>query len=317
MTDMLLRQNISDFINYKRAIGYVYKSQHRLLIRYAEYAETYTNTPGYPVKDITNAYLSTLSESAGTMFTTTAVLREFTRFLHARGCIEAYMIPPKIIKQPVPEAPYFFTQKEIDGFFGALDLIAPHKSLPGREFVFPALFRLLYCCGLRCKEARTLECSNVHLNELYLDIVQSKGPKSRRIFITQELADYLTEYEATIMVLFPSRKFFFPHGESCYSSVSISVNFRRFWKKAFPDFVMTECPRAYDFRHHFAWTNLNRWAAEGLDVNAMIPYLMRYMGHQSVKETMYYFRFVPEFFHTYKSMSESLEELLPEVPDEE
>jgi hypothetical protein len=54
MTDMLLRQNISDFINYKRAIGYVYKSQHRLLIRYAEYAETYTNTPGYPVKDITH-----------------------------------------------------------------------------------------------------------------------------------------------------------------------------------------------------------------------------------------------------------------------
>ena len=80
---------------------------------------------------------------------------------------------------------------------------------------------------------------------------------------------------------------------------------------------MTERPRAYDFRHHFAWTNLNKWAVEGLDVNAMIPYLMRYMGHQSVKETLYYFRFVPEFFHTNKSMSESLEELLPEVTDEE
>lgn len=71
------------------------------------------------------------------------------------------------------------------------------------------------------------------------------------------------------------------------------------------------------FRHHFAWTNLNRWAAEGLDLNAMLPYLMRYMGHQSVRETLYYFHFVPEFFPTYRKMVEPLEDLIPEVPYEE
>ena len=49
--------------------------------------------------------------------------------------------------------------------------------------------------------------------------------------------------------------------------------------------------------------------------NAMLPYLMRYMGHQSVSETLYYFHFIPEFFPTYKSMSASLEDLLPEVPE--
>ena len=84
-----------------------------------------------------------------------------------------------------------------------------------------------------------------------------------------------------------------------------------------PDFELKTRPRAYDFRHHFAWTNLNRWAAEGLDLNVMLPYLMRYMGHQSVRETLYYFHFVPEFFPTYRRMAESLEDVIPEVPYEE
>lgn len=69
--------------------------------------------------------------------------------------------------------------------------------------------------------------------------------------------------------------------------------------------------------HHFAWSNLNRWAAEGLDLNVMLPYLMRYMGHQSVSGTLYYFHFVPEFFPTYKSMTDALEDVIPEVSYEE
>ena len=215
----------------------------------------------------------------------------------------------------VPTYPYFFTEEEISAFFRELDLIKPNKSFKGRELVIPALFRLLYCCGLRCKEARMLECRDVHLGELYIDVRQSKGPKSRRIFISQELSDYLFGYEESISLLFPGREYFFPSSAGFYSSTAVSANFRRFWQKAFPDFVITTRPRAYDFRHHFAWANLNRWAAEGLDVNAMLPYLMRYMGHQSVSETLYYFHFIPEFFPTYKSMSASLEDLLPEVPE--
>ena len=80
---------------------------------------------------------------------------------------------------------------------------------------------------------------------------------------------------------------------------------------------MTTRPRAYDFRHHFAWVNFNKWAAEGMDINVMSAYLMRYMGHQTISETLYYFHFVPEFFPTFKKMTGSLEDMLPEVWDEE
>ena len=310
-----LRENAADFIVYKRSIGYVYDGSERLLNRYVDYAEKAEAGIQYPIKAVTDNYLAKISNAAGTLYGSVAVLREFSRFLQARGYRGAYMIPPKTASQPVPENPYFFTEEEISAFFRELDLIKPNKSFKGRELVIPALFRLLYCCGLRCKEARMLQCRDVHLGELYIDVMQSKGPKSRRIFISQELSDYLSGYEESINLLFPGREYFFPSSAGFYSSTAVSANFRRFWQKAFPDFVITTRPRAYDFRHHFAWANLNRWAAEGLDVNAMLPYLMRYMGHQSVSETLYYFHFIPEFFPTYKSMSAPLEDLLPEVPE--
>lgn len=316
MTEHKLSSNASDFIVYKRSLGYVYTGQEKLLNRFVNYAEKAVECISIPTKEVTDNYLAEIAGSEGTLYGSVTVLREFSRFLQARGYQDAYMIPAKSVSQSVPEDPYFFTEKEISAFFRELDQIEPHNSFKGRELVFPTLFRLLYCCGLRCKEVRTLKSEDVHLNELYIDIMQSKGPKSRRIYISTELADYLTEYDNKISLLFPERTYFFPHGNGCYASTAISKNFQRFWKKAFPDFVITTRPRAYDFRHHFAWVNLNRWAAEGLDINAMLPYLMRYMGHQSVRETLYYFHFVPEFFPTYKTMAEPLEDLLPEVPDE-
>lgn len=316
MTEQSLRQNAEDFITYKRALGYVYDGQARLLNNYVNYVENHPFAASVPTKEVTDEYISSISSSSATLYGTVSVLREFSRYLHTRG-FEAYVMPPKTLSQPVPENPYFFMPEEIKAFFCKLDEIEPHKSYKGRELVFPALFRLLYCCGLRCKEARTLECANVHTEERYIDIIQSKGPRSRRIFISSELADYLDEYDMRIRILFPDRKYYFPHGEKCYGSSAVSKNFKRFWTRAFPDFELKTRPRAYDFRHHFAWTNLNRWAAEGIDLNVMLPYLMRYMGHQSVRETLYYFHFVPEFFSTYRMMAEPLEDVIPGVPNEE
>lgn len=317
MSDHSIRQNAEDFIVYKRSLGYVYDGSAGILDRYICYAQEAVRGICYPQKSVTDEYLRSISDSEATLYQTVSVLREFSRYLQLHGYKDAYVIPPKTASHPVADDPYFFTAEEIDAFFEKLDGIEPHKSFKGREYVFPVLFRLLHCCGLRCKEARTLECVNVHTDELYIDIVQSKGPKSRRIFISSELAEYLDNYNTRIGLLFPGRKYYFPHGDNCYGPAAVSDNFKRFWKKAFPDFVMTTRPRAYDFRHHFAWANLNRWAADGLDLNAMLPYLMRYMGHQNISETLYYFHFVPEFFPTYKELARPLEDLLPEVPDEE
>ena len=313
-----IRQNAEEFLVYKHGLGYMYETQEYYLWNFISYMEKVAPDTNYPTKQAVDSYLQSMDNSSSNLYATVAVLREFALYLQKRGFDRVYVVPPKVASQSVPDPPYFFTEDEISLFFSKLDEIKPHLSYKGRELVFPALFRLLHCCGLRPKEARTLECVNVHLSELFIDVLQSKGPKSRRIFISQELSDYLEDYNKRISLLFPERKHFFPtRDDKPYGSCSISGNFRRFWWEAFPDFPKGNRPRAYDFRHHFAWSNINRWAAEGMDINVMIPYLMRYMGHQTVKETLYYFHFVPEFFPTFRELSKPLEDIIPEVWDED
>ena len=318
MSDSSIRQRASDFLVYKRSLGYLYESQEYYLWNFVSYVEKVAPDAEYPTKQVIDPYLDSIQGSGSNLFATVTLLRELSNYLQIRGYPEAYVVPPKVASQPVPEPPYFFTAEEITSFFAKLDEMKPHTSFKGKELVIPAMFRLLYCCGMRPKEARTLKCVNVHLSELFIDILQSKGPKSRRIFISQELTEYLDDYNKRISILFPQREFFFPARDGRpYGSSAISGNFRKFWWEAYPDFPKGSRPRAYDFRHHFAWTNINQWAAEGMDVNVMLPYLMRYMGHQTVAETLYYFHFVPEFFPTFREIAKPLENIIPEVWDED
>ena len=308
-----------DFILHKRNLGYGYgKSAVYYVARYVKYAEALSPNISIPDKGTVQSFMKTLSGSPGSLYNAVAHLREFANYLSMMGAKDAYVIPPKSTPSLDPDPPYFFTESEIEQFFAACDAVRPHERYPGRELVCPALFRLLHCCGLRCMEARALLCANVRLDEGYLDIIQSKGPKSRRIFISGELADYLSAYDKAIGGIIPGRKYFFPHGsDGCYGSVFVSNNFKKFWKQAFPGFALTNRPRAYDFRHHFVWANMNSWAQEGMDLNSMLLYLARYMGHAHIRSTLYYFRFVPEFFPTYSSMAQALESILPEVGHEE
>lgn len=315
-----LSQLAYEFIAYKKSNGYVYSNAEYYLKLYINHVSTVEGADeNLPTKENVNSMLNKYIEVPGSLYNLSAVLREFSRYLIGRGNLDAYLIPKKRIPQPKPEPPYFFTDNEIRLFFEECDNIKPLKTYPGRELILPALFRMLYCCGLRCKEARTLKCNDVHLKSRYFDIVQSKGPKNRRIFISHELADYLSDYDAKISDKFPTREVFFPNRYGYpYTKEMVSKNFKRIWHQAFPETINSGIMiRAYDFRHHLAYSNLNRWAHEGKDVTAMLPYLMRYMGHSSIKRTLYYFHLVPDFYGTLLEKSILLEDLIPEVPDEE
>lgn len=170
--------------------------------------------------------------------------------------------------------------------------------MKGRHLVLPAVFRLLYCCGLRCKEARTLARRNVHLDEGYLDIIQSKGAKSRRVHISKELAEYLTVYDRRISLLFPDRAAFFPNREDLpYGAGWLQQNFLRVWYAAFPEKRGSGISiRAYDLRHTFCVRALEQMQEKGFDLYASLPLLSRYLGHKHITETEYYLRLLEEHF---------------------
>lgn len=309
------REYIEEFILYRHSLGYVYDTQAYYLRKYAAFEEM--KYPGsLMARETADRYLDMLEDSPGTLYGTVCAMREFGRYLLKQG-VDAYVVPPKRVRRMTPDPPYFFTREEISRFFSAADSVELFSGYKGRELIIPALFRLMYCCGIRCREARLLRLENVSLTDGFIDILQSKGPKSRRLYISDELKSYLEVYDRKISVFYPVREYFFPgyRGHPHISGSFISCNFRRCWDKAFPGFSGEIYPRAYDFRHHFAWTNINRWVSGGLDVNTMLPYLMRYMGHQTIKQSLYYFHFVPEFYPSYKAIAEPTEDILPEVPE--
>lgn len=315
MENKNLSRQVKEFLAYKRSNGCIYTGGEYHLKRYVAFSGCLSPHESVPSKRTVEAFMDRYLGSPGSLYNAVAVIREFGRYLYGRGYSNVYIIPAKKVPLPTPVQPYFFTAKEISSFFEACDNITEDTHYRGRHLVLPTMYRLLYCCGLRCKEVRTLSCKNIHLNKRYIDVMQSKGPKSRRIFISEELADYLDNYDRAISTLFPERQTFFPNRNDLpYGAQMLEKNFHKLWYRAFPEMSTSDISiRPYDLRHHFAYANMNRWLREGKDVNAMLPYLMKYMGHSDIENTLYYFHLVPDIYDAIVKLSMPLESLIPEV----
>ena len=309
-----LAQQMKRFIEHKHSLGYKYDTGSYSLLS----LDRFYTQKGYESK-LTRELVETWiimreDKDSSPCRSWISPVREFGRYLQLTGDSEAYVVSDNFRMKNYHPIPYLFTEDEIGAFFKACDTVVLGKSHQGRHLVIPVYFRFLYCCGVRTCEARLLKTESVNLKEGYADILKSKGLKDRRLYLPPDLISLFRRYDKQISVYFPDREYFFPSTTgTCYSMGGIGRNFNLIWDAAGLRIPSGKQPRAYDFRHHFAFANVNRWTDEGKNVNAMLPYLMRYMGHSSLKSTYYYIHLVPEFFGTYAEKTQGLENLLPEV----
>jgi len=305
---------ISGLVATKRSSGYTYETNEFYLHDFDSYCSVHAKCKSLS-RDLVLGWAKAKSgEDPGTHRTRISPVRELGKYMQSLGVSDAFVLPSALHRKTERHVPHFFTTQELAAFFMACDNLNPHGAMHARHLVLPAFFRLLYCCGLRTCEARTLRVENVDLQSGQIDIIGSKGCRSRRLPISQDLLEIFRTYDARVSEVYPGRIYFFPTTRSeCYNRTNVSVVFRKIWKAANLDQGCSNKPRAYDLRHHFALTNLNRWIAVGVDVNSMLPYLSRYMGHSSIQSTDYYLHLVPEFFHTFSEKVSATEMLLPEV----
>lgn len=313
-----LAEKMQSFIVFKNSLGLKYETDEYYLHQFDDYYSK-EKLKSKSLKDIIKNWIILRdSEIPTTQRRRIAVIRELGKFLRNLGHPDVYIVSNKVCQKQYRASPHFFTNDEIVQFFSACDILVPCKKSSVRHYVVPMLFRLLYCCGLRTCEARKVMTKDINISEGYIDIYNSKGLKNRRIYLPQNLAILFKKYNSRINGILPGRIYFFPvRMDSCYSKTSISYNFNKIWNEAGLKKNPSEKIRAYDFRHHFAFANINRWTEEGIDVNTMLPYLMRYMGHSDLNSTLYYIHLVPEFFSTFSEKTKALENLLPEVAYEE
>jgi integrase len=69
---------------------------------------------------------------------------------------------------------------------------------------------------------------------------------------------------------------------------------------------------AYEFRHHYAVQNINKWTDEGFGFDAKLLYLSKSMGHSSVESTKYYYSLTPGLADVLQAHSDG-ETVIPEV----
>lgn len=240
-------------------------------------------------------------------------IRDFGRWFHMHVSGDAYVLSDRWKAPVVTAHPYLLSTQEIEGFFAAAARVDAHSPWRWQAVAF---FILMHSCGLRTGETRLLPSDLVDLRQGHIKVLWSKGNRSRRLPLTDQVIEVLAACDKASRTQFgPSREWFFCSATgNQVTTATVGQMFNRIWDLAeLLRPVGGQQPRPYDFRHHFAYANIERWMHQGVDVTAMLPYLARYMGHASIDSTYYYIHTSPDFIHDYADIAEGRDCLLPEV----
>ena len=307
-----LPDEIGSFLAHMRSLGFQYDTGERILTRFSEH--TASNFPGEVqlTREVAMAWAELRDgENPNTRTRRVSPVRGLAEHMIRHGGT-AYVIPRNALSSGNPYVPYIYTAGEIGALFDACDRLAGGPRGGGYRLLLPCVMRLLYATGMRHGEARRLKVSDVDLLSGTIAVGPSKTSEGRLVYISDELCRLMSEFDSAMQGVAPNREYFF-------SKIDGGMQCGR-WLD--PSFTAAKCiagidepgvvKRIHDLRHTFCVHRLNRWASEGKDVRAMLPYLSAYIGHKSLASTDYYLHLVPEFYRDYSTLTESRNTLIPE-----
>ena len=202
-------------------------------------------------------------------------------------------IPGELPKGGV-KLPHIMTGDERSAFFAQVDAYRPaggcaaYRRLAGE---YKVLFRVVYCCGLRNSEACGIPSDRVDLDIGALTIAQSRGRKDRVVHVADDLTAPCPGCLAWPRGLPGPRpgRLLPPRGPGRpLVNTSVDRVFGRFWNATAFAPECSDKPVARDLRFGFMTDRVNRWALDGVDVEAMMPYLSRYVGHKDLQSTYHH-----------------------------
>jgi integrase/recombinase XerD len=290
---------ITAVITEKRAVGYKYAAEEKVLARFAAFC--HGRFPGLdaPSQASVEAWVAAAQARGvkpATLNTLVAPVRELARWLGRRG-VPAYVLPTATLPKPARYVPHIYTDAELAALFAQTDRCHYDSQVPFRHLVMPVLFRTIYACGLRASEARLLRVDDVDIDAGILQIRDAKGGKDRQVPLSEPLRVRLADYHAQVEGRSIGQWFFPGRAGRPLTLGNIYNNFRRFlWQARISHGGPGHGPRVHDLRHTFAVNNLRLWFEHGDDVGGLLPVLQAYMGHSSPDDTAYYLRLVAESY---------------------
>ena len=230
------------------------------------------------------------------------IVRSFLLF-HARDHNGVFI--PDLATFPKPSAPRpprLVSEEEMARVLATAAQLAPSPDNPLRPETLRIALILLFCCGLRRGELLRLRLAQFDPGQNLLHIEATKFHKSRLVplsnSVAQELQDYLelrrrrqVATETNNCLIWSRRR---PEPPVDYEGAGLSLGWRCLCRAVGVLDERRRPPRLHDLRHSFAVKALQRWYAEGEDVQSKLPHLAAYLGHVSPASTHYYLHFTPQ-----------------------
>jgi len=312
------KKHIIGFLEYKRALGYIYSAEERCLKSFDSFCAEYYPSESTLTKGIALKWTeSRENEGPKSRSSRISLIRELAKYMNSIG-MNSYVIPSHLFPRLTRYIPHLYTSDELSAIFSVLDQIQPNIRHPIRHLVISVIFRLIYCCGLRPQEGRCLLRNDVDLTTGQIVIRASKKRKDRLVVLSTDVLKLCQQYDKKVNAVFPERKCFFPTtAGNCYSGSQLQGIYRQSLQDTKMPFAGNP-PRIYDLRHTFTTNVLFRWMKEGKDMNAYLPYLSAHLGHENFSETAYYIHLVPQYFSQISGMClNKHSHLIPDIENED
>jgi len=308
-------QLLTDFIVFKRSLGYKYEAEADELYRFSKFSTTFEISEPKLTKDIVQAWCGQRSNEGGkNNRRRICTLRQFALYLNSVGH-PAHIVPPASNTRHYTYIPYIFTHGEIERIFTNSDQICPrrHSTIP---FIIPVILRILYSCGLRISEAANLKNKDVDLQQGILEIKNSKFGKDRLVPMSQSMLHICRRYYQVLHRHSSIDDYFFMKADR--QPVTRDNVYRRFrevlWESGISHGGKGSGPRLHDLRHTYAVHALKRAVDRGVDVYCALPILSTFLGHASVETTSQYVRLTADAFPDLRAAVEhTCGHVIPEV----
>ena len=251
----------------------------------------------------------TTSESKAHMSRRIRTMKHLGEYQRSLG--KSAYIPNYAVNKERAEEPRLFSDEQLVEFFDKVDNeITPTTAFPHKDIIFPVMFRMIYCCGLRSSEACNLKVEDVDLIRGALTIYRSKGFKDRIIFMDDGLRDLCKRFHKFYSKALPHRVYFFQPSLSkdYFTSGGVGNVFTAVLKKTSFYGSPGKQFTPHGLRHLFAVQNIKKCVESGEDFANWILYLSKYMGHKHIRFTMYYLHITSQLFPVYSPKLRLLEE---------
>lgn len=269
-----------------------------------------------------SAWIKTRNVSSPTKAQDINNAKGFAKYLVSLGFEACCPEMPKVQSDYVP---YMFSDAEFERIISVADNFEAGKVMTRSALIFPILFRILYGCGLRLGEGRSLRWKDTDLENGILTIREAKNLKQRFVPMDDTMTKLLKSYRAMTRIDGICEDYLFESncnpGEP-FRNNTFYVWFAKILKMAGIHYAKQNCrergPCPHCLRHCFTLKSFLKSENEGRHFEDTAPYLAAYLGHDSPKETEAYLRSNHTvYMQSHKRVNAAIGHLFPEVSFDE